>query len=108
LLKEKLKIQISLPKDLFNKEISDNPAGFQHIFSFPVLNPKGTFLIKLQNGSVKGVQSVIWELQFISTFQNSMKDEKDFSEWLIDAHRIIEDSFFTLIEGDLLRSFENG
>lgn len=105
-LKEKLKVSLALPANLFEETgIEKRPSTFTWHSTFACANPRGQVTIRFAAGQKEGKPAIIWE----TTVQSSDKDVPEmptgFETWIDAAHTITDDWFFKLIEGDLERSF---
>lgn len=104
-LKEKMKVNISLPEKLFGKDISHIPSLFNGNVSFQCATPKGILSLRFATGRRDGRSALIWEtlVRSMGIDLPAMPDE--FEKWIDSAHKITHDCFFTLIEGELERRF---
>ena len=106
-LKENLKVEIEIYKELFsNTEVSPLPLAFDLRFSFPSSMPPGAVHLRFARGKRKHQDALIWETQVQSTDQAIPAEIEEIQKWLEDAHRLTDDWFFKMIEGELLRRFE--
>lgn len=106
-LKEKMKIEIVLPENLFSEEIQRLPESFHWQVSFPQSKPGGVMTLRLAIGELNGQPSFVWET-LVQSKGSSIKDfPMCFNSWLNEAHNLTDDWFFKLIEGDLEKRFMN-
>jgi uncharacterized protein (TIGR04255 family) len=101
-LRDKLKTSISVPVP--TKEPA-NPVAFNWQATFPVTAPNGLMTLRFALGRLSenaAATALIWETLLHSTTVT------DFSNWLTEAHDVIEDLFFRLIEGELEERFARG
>lgn len=106
-LKKQLKTEISLYPPLFEESgIQRMPENFDCKFTFDCSSPKATINLRFARGKKRGVDALFWET-FITTSSNDIPElPSELENWLESAHNILEDWFFKLVEGDLLRRFE--
>lgn len=105
-LKDKLKLNISLPENLFvNTGIEENPRNFTWQCSFNCIEPKGMINIRFATGKKKDAPAIVWETTVESAGNDLPEMPKDFEHWLDVAHEITDDWFFKMIEGELERRF---
>lgn len=105
-LKDQLKLNISLPENLFeNAYIDEKPSSFTFQSSFRSKKPKGIITIRFATGKKKNVPSIIWETTVESIGEDLPEMPKKFEIWLDEAHDITDDWFFKMIEGELERRF---
>lgn len=105
-LREKLKVNIAIPPQLFeNVGVKDLPGGFNFQVAYPTKKPKGAITIKFATGKHEGVTSIIWETIVRSAHEDLPSLPRGFSAWLKAAHSVTDYWFFTLIEGELERKF---
>jgi uncharacterized protein (TIGR04255 family) len=105
-LKDKLKINLSFPKEVFDKSpIESVPAGINAVFAFPITAPRGTISIRIANGTHKEADALLWETVVQSKESELPEMPTNFSEWLNSVHDITHNMFFKLIKGPLEKSF---
>ncbi len=105
-LKDNLKLNISLPKNLFkDTNIEEKPNSLTWQSSFRTKKPKGIINIRFATGKKKNIPAIIWETTVESIGDDSPEMPKDFEKWLDAAHDITDDWFFKMIEGELERRF---
>lgn len=105
-IKDKLKLEISMPSMLFDGNIEEKPTHLNSSFVFTSSNPQGDLGIKFATAMSKNEDKLLkWDLKFISEFEES---QINFDEWLAGAHDVLETCFFKLINGDLERRFRDG
>jgi uncharacterized protein (TIGR04255 family) len=106
-ISDKLKIKLGFPAELFrDAPINPIPSGFNAAFSFPVTKPTGTLLLGFTNGKHNKNDALIWDIVLNSTESELPTLPSNFKEWLNSAHAVVENMFFTLIEGSLEDSFK--
>ena len=110
-LRDKLKVGIALPDDLFESgHIEHNPRSLKFEVSFPCDKPKGQVVVLFATGSSNKdgneYPSIIWHTTVQSLGNNVPIIPKGLENWLDSAHEITHDWFVKFSEGDLLRSFE--
>lgn len=108
-----MKLNLSLNPLLFQKTlVEESPIQFDLQFAFKSTKPKGAVNFRLfkaqkineQNNEV--TEALIWETTIESLKSDIPEIPLHLDRWLEDAHSVVHDWFFTLIEGDLRRSFE--
>jgi uncharacterized protein (TIGR04255 family) len=106
---DKLHTTISLPDSIATySKISGVPDTAHLQIGYMILKPKGQALIHLGNGMVGQKRGTVWELLFRSEGKDTpdFSDTRNFLAWLTDAHNVLENWFFALIEGKLKNKFE--
>ncbi len=107
-LKEHLKLNISLPDNLFQDTSVDNrPNSFTWQSSFSCQSPMGQMDIRFATGQKNNMPAIIWETVVESTGDDVPEMPKAFNDWLDAAHDITDDWFFKIIEGELERRFSS-
>jgi uncharacterized protein (TIGR04255 family) len=104
-LKEKMRVDISLPTKLFGDGISQIPSLFNWNVSFKCDVPKGIVSLHFATGRREGRSALIWETLVQSNGIDLPSMPHEFEIWIESAHKITHDWFFTLIEGELERRF---
>lgn len=105
-LKDKLKLNISLPDVLFKDTgVENKPNSFTWQSSFNCQTPKGLINIRFATGHKNNIPAIVWETTLESTGNDLPKMPDAFGGWLDAAHEITDDWFFKMIEGDLERRF---
>ena len=106
-LKEKLKININLYDDLFlSNDINNFPSDLDLRFSYNTNKPKGVINIRFRRGKKLDIKALIWETVMSSNLLDSKNIRKSIGVWIQDSHRLIDDWFFKLIDGELLERFK--
>ena len=105
-LRDKLKVNISLPTNLFEGTgVENRPNSLTVQNSFMCSKPKGIVNIRFATGQKASTPAVVWE----TTVESAGGDVPDmpagFESWIDAAHTITDDWFFKMIEGDLERRF---
>lgn len=105
-LRDKLKLNISLPKNLFeDKSIDNKPNGLTWQCSYKCEKPKGLINLRFATGQKNNMPAVIWET-IVESFMDDLPEMPNgFEEWLNTAHELTDDWFFKMIEGELERRF---
>jgi len=105
-LRDKLKIYISLPDNLFeDNSVNKMPKSLTWHSSFECQNPKGQITIRVANGQRNKKPAIVWETIVETSGSDLPKMPNIFEEWLDSAHSVTDDWFFKLIEGELERRF---
>lgn len=112
-LREKMKLNLSLNPALFEKSsVEQNPMQLDLQFAFKSNKPKGILNFRMAKGEKIDNQEnttkdvLIWETTIQSNESDLPEIPLNLGQWLEEAHSVAHDWFFTLVEGDLLRSFE--
>lgn len=106
-LKEKMKITIEIHKKLYEGTgISKLPLGLDLRFSFPSTKPRGAVHLRFTRGKRKDADALIWETMVQSIGEDAPKTKEEIITWVEEVHKLTDDWFFKLIEGELLRRFE--
>lgn len=105
-LEDKLRTKIVLPFELFNNVPVDRVStGFNFQAVFPTSVPKGSIGVRFATGTHHDKSALIWETAVRSRDDDLPKIPDGFGEWVEAAHRLTDDWFFKLIEGELERRF---
>lgn len=109
-LQKDLNITIAFPKHI-SDEITQLswPQHLNSTFSYDLKKPTGRGAIRIATGKKTATQApvIVVELEVIST-QDSMaywSTDDGFAKWLENAHDVIHEWFFAIIEGDLFDKF---
>lgn len=105
-LRDELKVKTELPQTLFeDAAIQRFPSQFRWESTYECTDPQGRVQMRFATGMRKNSPAVIWETAFESTGAEVPEMPGAGDLWIAGAHRIIEDWFFKLIEGDRARGF---
>ena len=105
-LRDKLKMNISLPESLFISTGGQNkPNKLVCQYSFKCEKPQGLINIRFATGQKSHTPAVVWETAVETTGEDLPEMPKAFEGWLDAAHKITSDWFFKMIEGELERRF---
>jgi uncharacterized protein (TIGR04255 family) len=105
-LKDNLKLNISLPTNLFDgSDVENKPSGLVWQSSFKCEKPKGTVTIRFATGQRSNKPLMVWETTVESAGDNLPDMPNGFEGWLDEAHKLTDDWFFKIIEGNLERRF---
>jgi len=106
-LQDKMRIAVNINEDLFaGTGITLPPFDMDMKFSFFSTTPKGAMDIRIRRGKRLESDVLIWETIFKSKGEDAPKSEEEINVWVNDSHRLTDDWFFKLIQGDLLKEFE--
>ena len=107
-LNDKLKVQVNVPSVLFSQApVSERPESLNFRVSFPILDPQGVISLHFRTGARNGTPSLMWETSVRSAGVEMPEMPGKFDDWIEAAHRLTDDWFFKLIEGDLEKRFAN-
>lgn len=105
-LNDKMNVSISLPPDLFEKTgVEQLPQRFQMHHMYRSTKPAGVIQIRFATGQRDGKPALIWETMCQSAGDDLPRMPDGFEAWLDESHALVNDWFFKLIDGDLLRRF---
>lgn len=107
-LRDKLKIDISLPEALFKDTgVSNLPKATNFFLTFPATKPKCDITFRFGTGVNNNKEKVLfWENIVNSNNESSVNNGTEIRQWVSKAHNLLDDWFFKLIEGDLLKEFK--
>jgi uncharacterized protein (TIGR04255 family) len=105
-LRRKLKIGVSFPPKFANpRRAGERPAEIQIVANFPLKGPTGSGTLHIGSGKSGGKPALIFDLRVAVEGEDAPQAETNFAEWISGAHDLIEDWFFSLIEGELEAEF---
>lgn len=106
-LKENLKLNIAIEEILFEQtNVANKPLDLDIKFSFPSINPDGIFHLRFARGKKKNKDALIWETQVHYVGGKLKIVRNNILEWMVNAHTLVNNWFFKMIEGELLKKFE--
>lgn len=108
-LKDKMKTEINLYDKLFEEtQVSQFPSNFDLRFEFESKIPNGKIFIRFGRGRKKNRKDMLmWEtLVKIEDDDKIPRTPNEISDWVNKAHKLTDDWFFKLIEGELEKRFE--
>lgn len=105
-LRDKLKLNISLPNNLFDSTgVANTPRSLTWQSSFACEKPKGIVNIRFATGQKNNVPALVWETTVESAGEDLPEMPKRFENWIEAGHNITDDWFFKMIAGELERRF---
>ncbi len=105
-LAKKFHTTCKLPEGIENYgRNSGAPAGFNLRVARPLKDPDSVATLQISTGVRNGSPALIWELHVLSQGDMAPGLGNEFEGWLDSAHTVIEDWFFSLIEGELYDKF---
>jgi len=105
-LKDKLKVNINLPANLFEKTgVQNRPDNFVWNSTFSCSDPKGVVMIRFASGQKEWKPAILWETTIQASDDEMPEMPAGFDAWFDAAHNLTGDWFFKLIEGELERRF---
>jgi len=105
-LSNKMNTRFSLPAiDFARGHLNQQPSHLLAELAFRCSKPPGALLLKFATGQKEGDPALILDLQFSSKDSEVPQSPPAFDEWIANAHTVVEDTFFGLIEGDLEKEF---
>lgn len=106
-LKDKMKTGIDIHKALFKDTgVNGLPLNIDLRFTFPSTKPKGAVLLRFFRGTRAKENALLWETQMQSIGAHAPDSKIKIITWVKNSHMLMDDWFFKIIEGDLLRRFE--
>ena len=106
-LKKQVKTELKLYQNLFeDTRVEKLPLGLDLRFSFASTEPKGAIHLRFARGRMKESDALVWETMVESVSEDVAEIQNEIANWVDDAHNLMDDWFFKLIEGELLRRFE--
>jgi uncharacterized protein (TIGR04255 family) len=106
-LERSLKAHLSVPASLFEGlPVKPAPSSTSWVASFPLEDPEGTITVRFATGFKEQEPAVVWETLVTSDAAQAPDLRDGFAQWLSSAHKLTDDWFFKLIEGELRRRFE--
>lgn len=105
-LKEELHTEISVtPRVAETVHDLTQPWGMNLNLTLPMKAPAGVCGLTFSTGQAWGRPALVWQLEAQARGGDVPQDEPSLSQWLEDAHAVVEKWFFALSEGKLLDSF---
>jgi uncharacterized protein (TIGR04255 family) len=105
--RERLHTQFAFPEGVSGHETAGPPNDIALFANYPLKRGDTTATVKVQNGIANNVASMVWELTAEGRFPIPV-DRETFGEWLDYSHAVVENWFFSLVEGSLLSDFRGG
>jgi uncharacterized protein (TIGR04255 family) len=107
-LKEKLNIEVRLPQYIPSSvSTKEHPNALVLDFGFDLERPKGNGTIKIGTGQTSDQEAVVWEISIASVAENvpEIFSDQQFSNWMNEAHDVVHEWFFSLVEGTLFEKY---
>jgi uncharacterized protein (TIGR04255 family) len=104
-LRDKMRVQVALPPELFGSDVEYRPALLNWHTAFPCRCPTGMVSLRLATGQREGRPAIIWETVVHSAGTDTPSMPDGFGTWLSASHGIVHRWFMTLIQGELMRRF---
>ena len=106
-LEKYLKSKVDFPPQLFeNISVHKKPIALQLSAAFQADKPKGTVTISFNSGKRADKPSLIMGTSVQSDSTGVPPMPQGFDDWIEDAHNIVREWFFVLIEGELYKRFK--
>jgi hypothetical protein len=118
-LQRNLNTKIQLPDHIPGQGASTRwPTTANVRLAFDLVDPAGTGVVQFVSGTrtredpttqrTAEEDVLLWQLEVASGGDDAppLSDEDKFSEWLVSAHAVIHDWFFSLVEGAKLESYK--
>lgn len=107
-MRDKLHIACAVPDEMVDPgTVAGPPASVRFEVRYPLRNPAGLGILNVRRGTKMDNPALVWELLVVSAGEEA-PDLDELSQWLQDAHHVIEEWFFELIKGNLYQSFKGG
>jgi uncharacterized protein (TIGR04255 family) len=105
-LRTKLNTGVKLPDGVAQSpQARRNPAEIQIAANFPLLKQAGSATLHIGSGKTDGQPAIILDLRAIVKGGGTPQTAETSIVWISEAHDLIENWFFSLIEGDLYTAF---
>ncbi|MBX3449648.1 MAG: TIGR04255 family protein [Planctomycetaceae bacterium] len=105
-LQNMLKVSVNLPPTFFeNTNVESSPVHFQLHQAFQCAAPAGQLQLRIAIGQKGDRPALIWETIMQSSHAEVPKMLDNFESWLDASHKLVNDWFFKMIEGELHRRF---
>lgn len=105
-LNQNFRMNINIDEKIFSKtSVSNLPLGADLRFYFPCEQPKGTVNLRFAKGKKDNKDSLIWELQ-MQGINDVMKNQEEITQWCAQAHEILEQTFFGMLQEVFLGRLE--
>jgi uncharacterized protein (TIGR04255 family) len=85
---------------------ANSPSNIMLTLSYKLDTIQGSGSLLFVNGEQEGKPAIVWEINIMTKEGNTPKIPEDINAWIVKAHAIAENWFFTLCRGDLLGRFE--
>ncbi|TWT62998.1 TIGR04255 family protein [Rubinisphaera italica] len=106
-LRDMLKVSVELPPAFFGDTgVESSPVHFQLHQAFRCSTPPGSLQLRVAIGQKNESPALIWETIMQSSGEDVPKMLKEFELWLEDSHKLVNDWFFKMIDGELHRRFK--
>jgi uncharacterized protein (TIGR04255 family) len=101
-----LNLRVQLPAPIQQSVVRQGvPEGLVLRVGFPLSRPLGVGYVQVGNGTRDSAPSLVWDLSVASSDARAPRLDTGFAQWLDEAHDVMEDWFFALVEGDLQQQF---
>jgi len=102
-----LGVNIDFKEKIFGDKRVDSPLNaLQLSTSIRTNKPVGQLDMAFNKGVKDSTEALIWETSISSSDSECEKFIENSKEWLISAHDLAHDVFFSMVEGDLLGKFK--
>jgi len=108
-LREKMKVTIALPENLFeDTPVQGTPSHFTWQSAHSCEEPRSVVTVRFATGQKDGAPALLWETMVHTQGPEVPVLPDGLAPWLDAAHRITDDWFFKLIAGELEARFNGG
>jgi len=107
-IRDKLKVNIDMSQIMSqDSRVTAIPYALNLTTAFLSQQPKGSVEVRIRRGKIHHDDVLFWELTSFTTGQDVPgPGHQDIVNWSEDAHCLIRELFFKMIEGELLEEFE--
>jgi uncharacterized protein (TIGR04255 family) len=106
-LRDHLHIAIAVDPKLFDQAArADKPSALDLSVTFPLQELPGVGLLRFSSGTKNQAPALIWQIVIRTPDDKVPKDTRSLTTWIDAAHEVVDRWFFTLIRGELLKTFE--
>lgn len=104
-LQNKLHIVVQFPTIMTESLGNSQTEHLNLQVDYHIVKPVGIGALSIGRGVKQGNSALVWDLA-IASFNDDVPISSQFAQWLSDAHKVLENWFFTLVQGELLASFK--
>lgn len=106
-LREKMHTDVKFYEKLFEQTgVTNLPTGFELKGFFNSTKPKGGIALNIGRGEINNVPKIVLDTLVVSSNKDVPQEKEKIQQWIKEAHILIDDWFFKLIEGKLEKEFE--
>jgi uncharacterized protein (TIGR04255 family) len=106
-LRDRLHVTILVDQKLFDDpKKAEQPLGVDLHMIFPLEDLPGVGALRFSNGMKNQKPALVWQIVVRSSREQVPQEPGDFGAWIDRAHDVVDKWFFTLVRGELLKTFE--